>query len=338
MGYNAVAQAPPKALGGSAIKPPGWDRTGFEAFRYMIYNPDTGEILTRTPKSWLQITAFYLVYYSLLAAFWLVCLQIFFLTLPEGKPRWTLDGSLIGSNPGVGIRPTNRDARIDSSIFLLETASKDPTPTDKMGDGDKNADWARRMEIFMEKYGNNSGLFDCSQDHQGKEGKCMFDTSVLGDCSTYPYGYITEGDNKYIKPCIFLKFNKIWNWIPKPIDPLTLDDPKYKMMTDRLKNQIRSAPDSNIVWMDCRGRNPADQEALAISYFPGNQGIPIKYFPYTGGNYQAPLVAVRIETDKILDLQVGQLIHVECRAWFDGVIHDTKDMAGLVRFEVMLRG
>ena len=49
-------------------------------------------------------------------------------------------------------------------------------------------------------------------------------------------------------------------------------------------------------------------------------------------------VAVRIETDKILDLQVGQLIHVECRAWFDGVIHDTKDMAGLVRFEVMLRG
>ena len=31
------------------------------------------------------------------------------------------------------------------------------------------------------------------------------------------------------------------------------------------------------------------QEALAISYFPGNQGIPIKYFPYTGGNYQAPL-------------------------------------------------
>ena len=54
----------------------------------MIYNPDTGEILTRTPKSWLQITAFYLVYYSLLAAFWLVCLQIFFLTLPEGKPRY----------------------------------------------------------------------------------------------------------------------------------------------------------------------------------------------------------------------------------------------------------
>ena len=30
--------------------------------------------------------------------------------------RWTLDGSLIGSNPGVGIRPTNRDA-VSSANF-----------------------------------------------------------------------------------------------------------------------------------------------------------------------------------------------------------------------------
>jgi hypothetical protein len=31
------------------------------------------------------------------------------------------------------------------------------------------------------------------------------------------------------------------------------------------------------------------QEALAITYFPDNQGIPIRYFPFTGGNYQTPL-------------------------------------------------
>merc|ERR1712037_841607 len=38
-------------LGGTAIKPVGWDRTGWEAFQYMLYNPDTGEVLTRTPLS-----------------------------------------------------------------------------------------------------------------------------------------------------------------------------------------------------------------------------------------------------------------------------------------------
>ena len=56
--------------------------------RYMIFNPETGEIFTRTPMSWLKITAFYVVYYSLLAAFWLICLQIFFFSLPEGKPKY----------------------------------------------------------------------------------------------------------------------------------------------------------------------------------------------------------------------------------------------------------
>ena len=32
----------------------------------------------RTPLSWLKITIFYLIYYSLLACFWIACLVIFF--------------------------------------------------------------------------------------------------------------------------------------------------------------------------------------------------------------------------------------------------------------------
>ncbi len=70
------------------------------------------------------------------------------------------------------------------------------------------------------------------------------------------------------------------------------------------------------------------------SYIPLNSHSNI----YVSRNFLFLSVAVRIETDKVLDLQVGQLIHVECRAWFHGVKHDTKDMSGLVRFEVMLRG
>merc|ERR1711874_83297 len=51
-------------LGGTAIKPKGWDRKGMEAFKYLLYNPETGEILTRTPLSWLKIIVFYINYYS----------------------------------------------------------------------------------------------------------------------------------------------------------------------------------------------------------------------------------------------------------------------------------
>ena len=32
---------------------------------------------------------------------------------------------------------------------------------------------------------------------------------------------------------------------------------------------------------------------------------------------------------------VGQLIHLECRAWFDGVVHDTKDKLGLLQYELL---
>ena len=89
-------------LGGTAIKPVGWDRTGWEAFQYMLWNPDTGEILTRTPLSWLKITVFYCIYYCCLAGFWIACLNVFFATLPEAHdgPRWLKEDSIIGVNPG----------------------------------------------------------------------------------------------------------------------------------------------------------------------------------------------------------------------------------------------
>merc|ERR1712083_1092521 len=87
--------------------------------------------------------------------------------------------------------------------------------------------------------------------------------------------------------------------------------------------------------IDCFGRDAADQEALSLTYFPENQGLPTSYFPYTGGNYHAPLVAIQVDLG---DHQAtcGQLVHIECRAWFEGVQHSTKDKAGLVQFEVHL--
>jgi hypothetical protein len=49
-------------------------------------------------------------------------------------------------------------------------------------------------------------------------GKCLFNLQDLGDCTNYPYGFLISGGDKYIRPCIFLKFNKIWDWKPKARD------------------------------------------------------------------------------------------------------------------------
>jgi len=319
-------------LGAVAIKPPGWDRTGWEAFGYFLYDPDNGTFLSRTPLSWLKITVFYTIYYSCLAAFWYVCLLIFFQTLPVAYdgPKWTLEGSLIGKNPGVGIRPLNRDVRIDSNLFKLQIDDKNEVLSEKDGEGDLNIDYARRAQKFLEVYENevntsmNYKKFDLIQE--------------LGtDCGEYPYGYISKGGNP-IKPCIFLKFNKIWNWLP---DPITLEDfndkdwPKsFKTHFERLDDE-----DKKQIFVDCQGRYPADQEALkaGMSYSPDTQGFPSKYFPYKGDSdhYNSPLVVVQFDTSKMTRF-IGQLIHVECRAYYKGVVHTTKTKTGMVQFEVLL--
>lgn len=319
-----------------------WDRTFCESLQYMIYDPANGTILTRTPLSWLKITVFYCIYYTFLTGFWLGCLNIFFMTLPEGRPKWEQDASIIGSNPGVGLRPQQADAWIDSSMYILKAGNKDERPTNMghptlEGEGDKNIDYAYRMQKYLTKYDNTEGLRDCETNEIDREAQgCIFDMSTLGECATFPYGFIgNESSQSFVEPCIFVKFNKIFNWEPTPVDPEDLknDDEKYAKMSTTLKNKIMKSADHNMVWIDCFGRYAADKEAFQFEYYPDNQGIPVKHFPFKGGNYQAPLIALKLTENKAA---WGQLQHIECRAWFDGVHHDTKDKAGLVQFEVQI--
>lgn len=364
-------------LGGTAIKPKGWDRTGFEAFRYMIYNPDTGEVLTRTPLSWLLIFVFYLIYYCCLAGFWIGCLNIFFLTLPEDHdgPKWKTQYSIIGENPGLGLRPHNNDKRIDSQMFVLEKDADSVIPNKKDGEGDTNADYAERLKDFLQIY-DDDYLTKNNLKLAAKYPK--FPLSELGTevgesgsptgCGLYPYGYIkneTEGATTVVAPCIFLKLNSIWDWNPAPITTPDYTNPKMKNekeeeepLPDKLianMNNKEIFPDGisseKQVWVDCEGRYPADKEAFDIEYFPKTRGFPVedlkptaeekeketvkKFFPFTGklkGEvYQAPLIAIKV-TPKVN----GQLIHIQCKAFHQNVIHSTKDKIGMVQFEVQV--
>ncbi|VDK50714.1 unnamed protein product [Gongylonema pulchrum] len=71
-----------------------------QTFRKFLYNKDKGTCLGRTSKSWVQIIAFYVVFYSSLVAFWIGCLAIFLSTLDSNVPRYYGKGTIIGINPG----------------------------------------------------------------------------------------------------------------------------------------------------------------------------------------------------------------------------------------------
>ena len=107
-------------IGATAIKPV--ERHGWEAVSWFLYDRNTGAIMGRTPMSWLLITVFYIIYYTLLAGFWMLCLTIFFQFVDDHQPRWQQDGSLIGSSPALGenqISECNKDFSISLNANIL---------------------------------------------------------------------------------------------------------------------------------------------------------------------------------------------------------------------------
>jgi len=315
----------PQLLGGTAIKPV--ERHGWEAVRYFLHNPETGAFLSRTPKSWLLIFLFYVIYYTCLAGFWYGMLQVFFLSLNDDTPKWVREESIIGVNPGMGVRPRQADPRIDSSMYALEGNYRETLDLEE----DSAGGFALRMKDYLKRYDNQTDAVDCSVEdldrpRGDKQKPCRFDPAAFGECSRHPYGF----DDK--KPCVIVKLNKIFGLVPAALQP---DDDLSEDIPENLRARIQNPTESRRVYIECHGENPADVEALKgkIRYFPEHQGIPMGYFPHQDkSNKVSPAVAIKFDA-----LPPGQLLHVECRAWFKGVVHARKERMGLVHFELFAK-
>ena len=240
-------------------------------------------------------------------------------------------------------------------MFVLRQSDTNTHPSENGGEGDLNADYIERTNKFLNNYKDTDmgkrekKLRDPNAAAGEMEDYKKFALSELGECNAdNNYGYVVP--NKMSKsntttPCIFIKLNTIWGWVPKPYDcdKEKGEDSEGRCLPDIEKHLAKQGADkNNFVYINCRGRYAADQEALAggLRYFPENQGLPISYFPYVGkgagagGNYHAPLVAVKITPKKGSE---GQLIHIECRAYYDGVKHITKTKEGMVMFELQIK-
>lgn len=287
-------------LGGTAIKPV--ERHGLEKLQYLIYNKDTGEVFTRTPKSWALIIIFYIIYYTCLAAFWAAMLLVFFQTLEEGKP--VRQAGIIGRSPGVGLRPSQSEELVDSSIIAFK-----PVQGDEEMDG-----YIERAGSFLKNYTGSN--FDVKE--------------KLGDCAKPGHGF-DQG-----KPCIFLKLNRIYGLVHDYYNSSETFPEDLAAFPQNLRDIVTKlpAPKRNQVWINCRPEYPADIEGIKkIEYFPKTQGFPAEYFPYINqDDYKSPLVAVQFTP-----LRKGQLLHIECRAFARNIGYNRRDRIGIVHLEIMLR-
>jgi len=328
--FEAKNEVPiPSKIGiGTASKPP--DRTFCESIRIFFYNSENGSFCSRTPKSWCQILLFFLCFYAVLFGLWASWMYAFLMSLPEtaSGPKYMLEGSLIGTNPGVGLKPGNDMRELQSkpnirqSFTLHRLASSYDTEIKH-----RNKEYADRLRLFLDQYSTTSN--DRSTEYQ------KFPLETLGDCWKYPYGYLDD-----LEPCFILSLNNLelaacchlkrgfWR----------------KWLANSVWRTLESAEsDKNFVWFDCDFRDCKKRNCSSeqnedfgdIEYFPSNRGISTKYFPYKGvsdlnSTYHSPLVAIKYKPGS------AKSVVLECRAFYKGVTHNDRlgHLKGLIQFKV----
>ncbi|XP_044260655.1 sodium/potassium-transporting ATPase subunit beta-1-like [Tribolium madens] len=287
--------------------------TKWESFQRVIYDPSKNEYFGRTGKSWYQLLIFYSIFYTCLAALVAICMKGLTATLNDKEPKWKLEESLIGTNPGLGFRPISNNT-LEGSLIWYNL--RQPETTQK---------WVQLVDEFLQPYrvpqiGQN--YQHCDYEIPVKEGHvCAVEVDKFGPCTAENnYGFNSTS------PCVFLKLNRIFGWVPDYIEHPEND------MPDDLKQTITSS-DENQVWISCAGENSFDREhVIGFNYFP-SRGFPGYYYPYTNNdNYLSPLIAVQIS------LKTNVIVNIECRAWAKNIVYNGANnyRQGSVHFEIMV--
>lgn len=64
-----------------------------------------------------ELITFYTIFYIALAALFAICMKGLLMTINYESPKWKLNESLIGINPGLGFRPISQDVDQGSLIW-----------------------------------------------------------------------------------------------------------------------------------------------------------------------------------------------------------------------------
>jgi sodium/potassium-transporting ATPase subunit beta len=286
-------------------------------FMKSIWNSEKKEFIGRTGGSWAKIGLFYLIFYSCLAGFFAIMLVGFFSTVDSNEPTQQGMYSLIKGNPGMGFRPM---PNVESTLIRFTVGKRDTYQ--------KHIDSINELLKLYKSKEEASNVVDCKvtdPDLNRKE-VCKFDMSDLGPNCT------AENDFGYKNgtPCVLLKVNKVFGWVPKPFDNESLADVNDHHAQDA-KAKLGPRINSDDIGITCEGENEGDADNVyKVTYFPGT-GFSKRFFPYKNfQNYMPPLVAVQLNVRK------GALIQVWCKLWAKNIKHHKNDKAGSTHFELLV--
>jgi len=320
-----------------------------------FYNSRTQECCGRNGSSFLSTIAYLAIFAASVAAFFGLCLWVFYQTLDNYEPKLQTTSSFIGANPGLGYRPMLQDADPYSSLIWFKHGA---IKGDIRDGPDTGGNWQKHkdnMDAFLAEYepgywanaGASQTKCQWSRPPLNKDEACEFNIEWLSDprsdikcISEEHYGY------SHGKPCLLLKLNRVYGWLPQPYFNITQVDNHPEMPAD-LKQHIRKTwedncrgfpdkeercPELNIVWLHCDGELDADKENIgSVTYTPW-RGFPAYFFPYWNQlGYLQPVVMVQLKNPT-----PGVLINMQCSAWANFIDHDSQKMRGSVHLEFLM--
>ncbi|XP_076233324.1 sodium/potassium-transporting ATPase subunit beta-1-like [Calliopsis andreniformis] len=274
-------------------------------FLRFIWDNDRKAFLDKTAKEWGQLGIFYLCFFSVLGSIFAIQMKISIDYVSQlDKPFF----QYTGVSPKTLLRsfPMFQAWRFGSPGIVFKPDSiSDISPIISVNNLTNSARPKRHIQsltAFLQEYNTDKSKYNTNCIPGNVTKPCFFDINDLGQCSIPPYGY-----TKPLQPCVLIKFNKRFDWVPKYYNQssqLPAD------MPDNLKKMIQQSR-KFYVWLSCDGANNVDKEHIGeIEYIP-TPGFPIEYFPFTGQpGYLSPIVALRFK-----NLTPNRLITVECNLW-----------------------
>ncbi|CAB3372160.1 Hypothetical predicted protein [Cloeon dipterum] len=293
-------------------------------FRAFVYNRNEGQYLGRTPLSWVKVILFYCVFYLLLCGFTFAMWRVFMSNYIDGltTPRRLLYDSVIGTNPALTMRPTG----VDYPEYLnIESSSTSDLFSDKVA-------------TFLKPYyrlARDQEQINCGHpsEHQldRSNESCFVDVSAWKHCTQSDgFGYTWDQP----APCIFLKLNRIFNWVPEfftSTNELPEDMPTE--LNEHISELIRTQGKLNTIWVSCEGVTEIDERNIGeVKYIP-EKGFPGYYYPFVNGKgYLSPLVAVQFA-----NLTRNVEVRIKCRAWAKNLNYDSNKEGTYMKFRVLIQ-
>lgn len=267
-------------------------------------------------KGWMRRMAYFLLFYLVLAMFFCVYMySLMYFDIDRDRPSLTGPSSALGFNPGLSIVP-----RPDLYSSLIRTTSRsievyEGFTSELMAFLDPYQRFADRVEMMQCAKDDGSYRFDRTR-------PCAFDLNSAWPCNMDSvFGY--DGES----PCILLKMNKVYGWLPDPVEGATGVVVRCEGVTKDDHFNL-----GRIRYYDLEHHYTAKGWEALIEGKPDNGTFHADFFPYVNQRwYLQPIVWVVFR-----EMQRDSYTRVQCYLIAKNIHVDLKSGEGSIRFELLV--